>query len=104
VLFQEKLLTLEFLVQVPMASLAAGGKSAQITLLVQQLKAGEITKEELFVKLQRLQSSVSSIAPEARAAAAPGPSVSGPARVKSMCGGRRVYGGRRAAPLFNEGP
>lgn len=37
------------------APASGGGKSAQISILVQQLKDNVITKEELFAQLQRLQ-------------------------------------------------
>lgn len=49
---------------------AAASKSAQISALVQQLKAGQITKAELFEKLQQLQRREASAASGLTAAAA----------------------------------
>ena len=50
---------------------AAPSKSSQITALVAQLKAGQLTKAELFERLQRLQAGETVVADPSNAASNP---------------------------------
>jgi hypothetical protein len=64
-------------------SSAASSKSAQISALVQQLKQGQITKVELFERLQALQRQTGGPSTAAPAAVAP-PPVPAPAPARAF--------------------
>ncbi len=80
--------------------MSSTSKSAHISALVAQLKAGEITKQELFEKLQRLQHGEAVVAVPAGAAAAPPPALPASRQGASAADSRAQQVSYRAAQAW----